>query len=125
MQLTIVVLNKSVISDMHQRITYTYFNFQQNRVSRSVKKFMRTTLFAKKITSCINLQLPIVIKKKYISDMYHRINDMYANFQQNSSSRQNRPNKIVKTVHTNVFVKNRKYSKQTLTGLEQRCDKIL
>ena len=39
---------KSIISDMHHRITYMSINFQQNRVSRSVKP-MRTNTFAKKL----------------------------------------------------------------------------
>ena len=36
---------KSIISDMHHRITYMYINFQQHRVSRSVKS-VHTNLFA-------------------------------------------------------------------------------
>ena len=35
-----------LLSDMHHRITYLYINFQQNRVSRSVKT-VHTNLFAK------------------------------------------------------------------------------
>ena len=38
---------KSTLSDMHHRKTYMYINFQQNRVSRSVKN-VHTNLFAKK-----------------------------------------------------------------------------
>ena len=38
--------SKSTISDMHHCKTYMYYNFQQNRVSRSVKT-MHTNLFAK------------------------------------------------------------------------------
>ena len=34
-----------LLSDMHHRITYLYINFQQNRVSRSVKT-VHTSLFA-------------------------------------------------------------------------------
>ena len=37
---------KSIISDMHHRITYIYINFEQNRVSKSVKT-ERTNIFAK------------------------------------------------------------------------------
>ena len=40
---------------MHHHITYMYINFQQNRANRSV----HTNVFAKKIASCMNLQLPI------------------------------------------------------------------
>ena len=39
--------SKSTFSDMHHRKTYMYINFQQNRVSRSVKT-VHTILFAKK-----------------------------------------------------------------------------
>ena len=63
------------MSDMYRRKAYMYFNFQQNRVSRSAKT-VHINLFAK-ITSCINLQLPIVIKKKYFrqasSDNVHTV----------------------------------------------------
>ena len=34
LQLPIVILKKSIISDMHLRITYKYINLQQNRVLR-------------------------------------------------------------------------------------------
>ena len=37
LQLPVVILKKSSISDMRLRKTYNYFNFQQNWVSRSVK----------------------------------------------------------------------------------------
>ena len=37
LQLLIVFFVKSIISDMHHRITYMYINFQQNWVCRSVK----------------------------------------------------------------------------------------
>ena len=37
---------KSTLSGMHHRKTYMYINFQQNRVSRSVKT-VHTNLFAK------------------------------------------------------------------------------
>ena len=49
-----------LFSDMHQRITYLYINFQQNRVSRSVKT-VHTSLFA----NCMNLQLAIRILKNH------------------------------------------------------------
>ena len=47
---------------MHHRKTYLSINFQQNRVSRSVKT-VHTNLFAKllKIANCIKLQLAIRI----------------------------------------------------------------
>ena len=50
-----------LLSDMHHGITYLHINFQQNRVSRSVKT-VHTNLFAK-IANCINLQLAIRISK--------------------------------------------------------------
>ena len=50
------MFKKSTLSNMHHRKTYLYINFQQNRVSRSVKN-VHTYLFAKKIAGCINLQL--------------------------------------------------------------------
>ena len=40
-------LKKIDFSNMHHRKTYMYINFQQNRVSRSVKN-VHTNLFAKK-----------------------------------------------------------------------------
>ena len=41
-----------------------YVNFQQNQVNRSVKT-VHTSLFAKKIANCINLQLAIRISKNH------------------------------------------------------------
>ena len=46
LQLPVVILKKSSISDMQHRKTYNYFNFQQNWVSRSVKT-VHTNVFAK------------------------------------------------------------------------------
>ena len=46
LQLPVVTLKKSSISDMQHRKTYNYFNFQQNWVSRSVKT-VHTNVFAK------------------------------------------------------------------------------
>ena len=81
---------------MHNRIKYMYINFQQNQVCRSVKT-VHTNLFAK-IASCINLHLPIVIKKKIISDMRHRKTCMFINFLQTRVSRS------VKTVHIIIYL---------------------
>ena len=55
---------KSIILDMHHHKTYMYIHFQQNWVNRSVIT-VRTNLFAN-ITSCINLQLPMVIFKNRV-----------------------------------------------------------
>ena len=58
---------------------YMYINFQQNRVSRSVKPYTQTYLQV--IASYINLQLLIVIlKKSIILDMDHYETYMYFNF---------------------------------------------
>ena len=79
LQLPVVILKKSSISDMRHRKTYNYFNFQQNWVSRSVKT-VHTNVFAK-ILSCIDLQIPIVFSEKsIISDKHHRITYIYINF---------------------------------------------
>ena len=76
-----------------------YINFQQNRAYRSVIT-VHTNVFAKKIASCVNLQLPIEsFKKSTLSDMHHRKTYLYNNFQQNRVSRS------VKTVHTNLIAK--------------------
>ena len=74
-------------------------NFQQNRVETQVVTVL-TSLIAKN-RKLHNWQLPIVILKKLILlDMHYHETYMYINFQQNRVSRS------VKTVHTNLFVKN-------------------
>ena len=78
---------------MHHRITYICINFQQNRVSRSVKT-MRTNIFAKKCKLHIFAIPNTIFVKSIISDMHHRIMYMYIKFQQN------RVNRSVKTVLT-------------------------
>ena len=63
------------------------------------------------IASCINLQLPIIIfKEPIISDMRHRKTYMYINLYKN------RVNRSVKTVYTNLFVKNRNLHKFATTN---------
>ena len=101
---------KSDHLDMHHRISYMYINFQQTRVSRSVQTVH--TIYLQIITTCINLQLPIVILKKidYL-DKHHGIAYMYINFQQNRVSRS------VKNVHTNLFVKNYHFEKKVWANL--------
>ena len=97
LQLPIVILKKSIVSDIRHRITYMYINFQQNRESRSVKTVL-INLFA--IKTQVNLQLPILFFKKIDSFRYaSSIKHMYINFQQN------RVSIYVKTVHTNLFAK--------------------
>ena len=44
LQLTILILKKSIISDMHHPAMYMYINFQQNQAGRSVKT-VHTNLF--------------------------------------------------------------------------------
>ena len=110
LQLPIVILKKSILSDMHYHETYMYINFQQNLISRSIK-IVHKNLFAKKIASCINLQLQIInLKKSMMSDMHHCITYMYINFHANRVSRS------VKTVHTNLFAKNRMSHKLATTN---------
>ena len=45
LQLPLVIFFKSIISDTHHRKRYMYINFQQNRISRSVKT-VNAKLFA-------------------------------------------------------------------------------
>ena len=71
---------KSTLSDMHHRKTYMHINFQQNRVSRSVKNRAHKFIW-QNIASCKNLQLPIVIlKKSILLDMHHHKTYMYIIF---------------------------------------------
>ena len=44
LQLPIIILKKSTISDLHHQAMYMYINFQQNQASRSVKT-VHTNLF--------------------------------------------------------------------------------
>ena len=103
LQIPIVILKKKTIffSDIHHRIMYAYINFQQNRVSRSVKK-VHTNIFAnnRKLHKFANTNSNL--KKKFFSDIHHRITYVYINFQQN------RVRSSVQTVHTNIFANNRK-----------------
>ena len=83
---------------MHHRITYVYINFQQNWVCRSVKPCTQSYLH--NIASCNDLQLPIVIWKKFIIlDMHHHKTYMHIDFQQNRVKTQ------VMTVLTSLFAK--------------------
>ena len=87
-----------------------YINFQQNRVSRSVKT-VHTNLFAnnrklhKFATTNSNFE-----KKLMISDMHHRVTYMYNSFQQI------RVSGSVKTVLTNIFANNHKSHKFVTTN---------
>ena len=98
LQLQIVILKKSIMSDMHHVLTYIYVNFQPSRVSRSVQT-VHTNLFVKN-RRLHKLQLPVVIlKTSIISDIHHRKTYMCIKFQKNGVSRSG------KTVHTNLFAK--------------------
>ena len=110
LQLPIVIWKKIIILDMHHHKTYMCINFQHNRVETQVVTVL-TSLFAKKIASCINLQLPILFFENItLSDMNHRRTYMHINFQQNWVSRS------VKTVHTNLFAQYRKLHKFATTN---------
>ena len=104
------MLYTPIISDLHHRITYMYINFQQIRLSRSVKTAY-TNLFAnncklhKFATANSNFE-----KKSIILDMHHRITYMNINFQQNRAS------KSVKIVNTNLFANNCKLHKFATTN---------
>ena len=75
-----------------------YINFQQTRVSRSVQT-VRTNIFANNRNLHKFATTNSNFEKKIYLDMHHRITYMYVNFQQN------RINRSVITVHTNVFRK--------------------
>ena len=82
LQLPIVILNKLILLDMHHHKTYMYINFQQNRVSRSVKT-VHTNLFAKycklhKFATC-NLNF----EKSRLSDLHYPLTDIQADFEIN------------------------------------------
>ena len=64
---------------MHHRITCMYVNFQQSRVSRSVKT-AHTNIFAKSCKLHIFAINNSNFEKSNISDMHHRITYMYFNF---------------------------------------------
>ena len=84
---------------MYHRKTYMHINFQQHRVSRSVKA-VPTNLFAnncklhKFATTNSNFE-----KNQFFLDIYHHKTYMYINFQQNQVKIQ------VMTVHTSLFAK--------------------
>ena len=65
-QLPIVFFKKSTFSDMRHCKTYMYINFQQYRISRSLKT-VHTNIFCKKLANCINLQLAVRILNNHAS----------------------------------------------------------
>ena len=75
-----------------------YFNFQQTRLRRSVQT-VHTNIFAKSRKLHKFATTNNNFEKKIILDMLHHKTDMYIIFQQN------RVNRSVITVHTNVFAK--------------------
>ena len=97
LQLPIILKNQLFRHASSYHVHVGHINFQQTRVSRSVQT-MHTKLFAKRrkldkfATTNSNSE-----KKTILLDMLHHKTDMYINFQQN------RVNRSVITVHTNVF----------------------
>ena len=83
-----------------------YINFQQNWVSRSVKTVL-TNIFAKKlqVAQIFNYTNNTFFKNQLLQTCTKCNMYIYANFQQN------RVNRSVKTVHTNLFAKNCKLHK--------------
>ena len=59
-----------ILSDMHRRKTYMCINFQQNRVSRSVKT-VHTNLFAKKCKFHKFATCNYNFEKSRLSDMHY------------------------------------------------------
>ena len=84
---------------MHYCITYLYINFQQTRVSRSVQT-VHTNIFAnnRNLHKCATTNSNFEKKTMYLH-MHHHKTYMFINFQQN------RINRSVIIVHTNVFRK--------------------
>ena len=80
-------MEKKIISDMHHRTTYMHSNFQQNRVSRSVKT-VHTNLFAKKLqmAEICNLQLEFR-KITPFEHAFHPLTDIQADFEINRLTR--------------------------------------
>ena len=71
---------------MYHHKTYTYINFQQNRVSRSVKT-VHTNLFAKnyklhKFATCNSN-----FEKSRLSDIHYPLTDIQADFKNNPDRR--------------------------------------
>ena len=114
MQLPVVILKKSFISDMHHPIRYTYKS-HFSKIGFFDRSNPCTQMYLQKIAICINLQLPTTILKKSImsdmSDMHHRIiTYMHINFQQNRASRS------VKNRTHNFVCKNRKLHRLAATN---------
>ena len=108
--ITNTIFVKSIISDMHHRITYMYINFQQNWFNRSVKT-VHTNIFPENCK--LHKFAPITkiyVFKSITSDMHSYKTYMYFNFQQNRVCRS------VKTVHTNLFERNHKLHKFATTN---------
>ena len=62
MQLPIVILIKSIISDIHHHKTYMYINFQQNRANRSVRTVHTNVFATTNIFFKIDSQTCIIVK---------------------------------------------------------------
>ena len=81
---TKTIFFKLTLSIMYHRKTYMHINFQQNRVSRSVKT-VHTKIYLQKIANCINLSLAIRILK--ITPFEHPLTDIQADFEMNRPTR--------------------------------------
>ena len=113
LQLQIIILETSSISDMHHGMSCIYIYISIFSVIGWVDQSNACTLiYLQKIARCTNLQLPIVFfKESIMSDMHRGKAYMYINFQQN------RVNRSVITAHTNLFAKkNRKLHKFATTN---------
>ena len=109
LQLPIVILKKKILLDMHHHKTCWYINFQQNQVKTHVMT-VHTSLFANNR----KLYKFATTNNNFFSsthlEIHYRKTYMHINFQQN------RVKRSVKTVHTNIFAKNRKLHKFATTN---------
>ena len=71
---------------MHHRTTYMHNNFQQNRVSRSVKT-VHTNLFSKNCKLHKFVTCNYNFEKSRLSDMHHPLTDIQVDFEINRLTR--------------------------------------
>ena len=107
MQLPIVIKNKFHFRQASSDNVHMYFNFHPNRVGNQSKLCTQIYLQKRKLHK-IATKTVIFEKKTIISVMYHR--KAFINFQQN------RVDISIKTVHTNIFAKQRKCDRQHICG---------
>ena len=82
LQLLMLFFVKSIISDMHHRISYMYINFQQNQVSKSVKT-VHTNLCAKNCQLHTFVTCNLNFEKSRLSDMHYPLTDIQTDFEIN------------------------------------------